>query len=157
MEQLKDIKDLNQISIWPLAYGWWIVLFVAVAIGGYFVFRNHKQKLYENSWRYLANVKLESLKKDLLNPLIIGDVFELLKEVALKKFKRSECANLTGLEWLKWLNDNQVGKFDWVECGKELVQIQYASKEEIKKKLKDKGIQEGLNKIINVVSQLIRK
>ncbi len=157
MEQLRDIKGLNQISIWPLAYGWWIIigLLLLIGMGGFLV--SLKKKKYKNSWKFKANEKLQILMSKKNQPSIISDLFELLKEISLLKFGRSKCANLTGEEWLKWLSKNDKSGFNWTDNAINLVKMQYRPHVEIKKKLQQKNIQESLDMVFTAILNLIKK
>jgi len=59
LAQLRDIHLPAEVSWWPLAIGWWIVLFIFLAAGLFAIwalFRNHKN----NRYRKLAITELDA-------------------------------------------------------------------------------------------------
>lgn len=125
MEELRDIRDLDPISIWPLAMGWWVILALILTSLAAVILVMIKKNNFKQSWKFQALQKLQKLRQKHLNQSTVKDMFELLKEVAILKFGRKNCANLTGNDWLKWLEANDKTKFKWLENGKQLVDLQY--------------------------------
>jgi hypothetical protein len=154
MDKLKDIKDLDPISIWPLAYGYWIIIMLIAMIIGLKLFMDYRQDKFKNSWRFKAALKLQSLRNSSDNSKIIASLFELLKEVSIQKFGRKQCANLTGQEWLKWLNNND--KHDWISNGKRLIEIQYAPDHKVVEALQEDNVKKDIDKILDGISSLIK-
>jgi hypothetical protein len=80
LAQLRDIHLPPDISIWPLAPGWWLLILLAIASISYLAWRlikRHRAKLY----RRQALQKLQQL--ELTQPdNTVAAVFELLKQTA---------------------------------------------------------------------------
>ncbi len=129
LEQLHDIDGLDAISRWPLALGWWIViaLLTLILIGSlalllYWI-------AYKRSWRNDTCNKLNLLDKNLTEitareTLII--LSEYIRRIAIKRYKRKECASLMGKAWLQWLARHDPKKFDWEKMGTLLIDAPFA-------------------------------
>ena len=157
MDELRDIKGLETISWLPIAPAWWVVLggvlLIAVLV---FMLRQYRLN-YQNSWQAKALKKLQELQNNLNDPQNIGEIFELLKEVALLKFGRKACADLTGIEWLGWLNINDKNQFDWLKNGQQLVEIQYAPLALRQRYLQQENAQQNLKEMLQAISALVNK
>lgn len=129
LSQMEDIHDLDPISMFPLAPGWYglLIVFMLFIAAGYFVQVIRDRR--ENSWRGDALRNLASLD-DRLRPDTARDVAAelsaVLRRIAIKKHSRAECAGLEGKAWLKWLNLHDPQQFDWESRGKLLTEALYA-------------------------------
>ncbi len=97
LDQLKDIHLPQDVSIWPLAWPWWVLgaaILICIILGFYL---RHK-----NRWRKLALQQLNLINTQDKN-LCIRQCNRLLKQVALSRFDRS-CASLSGTLWLEFLD-----------------------------------------------------
>ena len=150
MEDLRDIKGLEAISFWPLAYGWWILIITLILIKLTIYFLYKKKSSYKNSWKFKAELELKNLKQNIDQNTIISDSFELLKKISIIKFGRSSCANLTGIDWLTWLNKTDKSNFDWVKQCNILIDLQYAPHKKNTKEIKN-SINNMHNAILNLV------
>lgn len=129
LEQLHDIEGLDLISAWPLASGWWMVIFlisfIFIAVVGYVLIRI----LFWRSWRGDTLRKLMELEKNLSEETSLLTAIYLsqyLRRIALKRHRRGDFAGLAGDAWLEWLAKNDPKKFDWKNKGKLLVDAPYA-------------------------------
>ena len=129
LDELHDIEGLDLISSWPLAIGWWIVIFVAIltlSLTIYFVIR---YLTFKRSWKNDALKKLAYLEKE-LSDLTAREtaifLSEYLRRIALRRFSRKECAGLKGKAWLTWLMNKDPKRFDWEKKGELLIEIPYA-------------------------------
>lgn len=128
MEDMIDIQGLDEISIWPLAYGWWIMLgfiSIIVLIALYFIW----QKLrYRKSWQYESMQRLNKIEAQIpecAHKIILQNLSIELRKIAMLSTKRETCAGLSGKEWLQWLQQNDPEGFAWQERGDLLISAQY--------------------------------
>lgn len=128
MEDLIDIQGLDAIGIWPLAFGWWIVIAaVAALFFGTLVFLWRHFK-YRRSWQYQAHKKLASLHQEVgqNDPKRILQALSLqLRKIAIQTTQREACASLSGKQWLNWLENNDPKNYLWTKHGTLLVEAQY--------------------------------
>lgn len=106
LPELRDIHLPNGVSVFPPAYGWWVILFgllALVLLYKLFVFFRQKSK------------KLYALK--LINRIGAANAVEAALEMSevLRRicvFKYPTAAALFGQEWLKFLNEKCKYKLD---------------------------------------------
>lgn len=103
MNNLPDIKDIhipNGVSIFPLAYGWWVILSVVVlCVILWWVI----SMAFKTSRKYYALKRLEKI--DTSSPVSAAiDISNLLKRICLFKYK--EASALYGKEWITFLNQH---------------------------------------------------
>lgn len=137
LEQLRDIHGLQEISWWPLALGWWLVI-AALAIGLALVWRWRTvlrlrlpplPVLHPGSWRWDAARQLRALRRRATQQdgkQTAGELSELLRRIAMARFGREACAGLTGEDWLAWLKEQDPTGFDWIGNGRLLLEAPYA-------------------------------
>lgn len=101
MDNLPELRDIHLpkegISIFPIAYGWWLVLGAVVALILLFLLikalRKQSKKLYA---RYLLN---RYAKEDTLASAVA--MSEILRRICLKKYP--EAVAFSGGEWTDFL------------------------------------------------------
>lgn len=102
LSQLNDIHEVTQASWWPLAWGWWLLIAVGVALITAAVVtwlkRKHHQKVLKR-----CNQQLEKQQSNM------GDITTLVKIAALQylpvqTFEGTQIRTLTGEKWLRMLN-----------------------------------------------------
>lgn len=89
LEQLKANHTGDAIHNYPLAYGWWILLFITIAL----VVWGIKTYLKYRKQCQAKKQALKALEKDSLSS---EQVFNTIKWAALQYFPRSTIASLTG-------------------------------------------------------------
>lgn len=96
-----DIKDIyipDGVSIFPLAYGWWVIfgtIVLSILAGLLFLW------VLKTSRRYYALKNLD--KVDTLSPVEAAiKISELLKRIC--RFKHKEALALYGQDWIDFLN-----------------------------------------------------
>ncbi|MCL1051655.1 DUF4381 domain-containing protein [Shewanella abyssi] len=101
LASLQDIQTPLEIGIWPLAYGYWIVLLAAAIslIAGFIYLKKRRQ---QSAAKRAALVELANL--DLNAGQYIANVSAILKRAAMSYCDRSSVAGLSGIEWHVWLN-----------------------------------------------------
>jgi hypothetical protein len=126
---IKDIEPLQEVSFFPLAIVWWLVifLFIALIIGliSYFIIRK-KSKDIINIVNYLKLTKDDIEKQD--SHQIIIKISKIIRLLAIRKFSRKDCASLIDKEWLLWLTKNDPNKFNWLKEADILTRAPYMKK-----------------------------
>jgi hypothetical protein len=111
LANLQDIVVPEAISWWPLAPGWYgvgallVMLTVWAGLRGW---RRHRRDAY----RRQALRELEALRAargEADGGLLLADVAELLRRVALSAYPRSRVVGLTGEAWLGFLDQTAGG------------------------------------------------
>jgi len=132
--RLHDIQDLDPVSIWPLATGWWLMLagtalLVLLFIGLRRWRPDWRRYLPRYGWSRGAARELTALRDQVGH----GDVkslaarlSELVRRIAIARCGRDRCAGLHGEPWLSWLADHDPDGFDWRARGRLLLDIPYA-------------------------------
>ncbi|MCV2885401.1 DUF4381 domain-containing protein [Aestuariibacter sp. AA17] len=100
MSQLHDITIPTDVSIWPLATGWWILLILCVVIGTAttYTFVKRRQKRVEKkvALRILSQIDPD----DDQWPVLVNDV---LKRAAIHYCEALQIAPLYGEKWVSFL------------------------------------------------------
>ena len=108
-EPLKNLRDLHlpdPIGIWPLAYGWYIVIaivsIILIALGCY-AYRKHKAA----KGRKIALKDLEKIKQDYFQKgnkqNTVYSLNVLIKRTCFFYYPREKVAGLHSNDWLKFL------------------------------------------------------
>lgn len=129
LEQLHDIEGLDNISWWPLAAGWWVLIGIGIFLGALLVWYAAKWIAFTRSWKNDSLKKLAALEKNLSDATARETLIalsEYLRRIALRRFPRKECAGLSGEAWLKWLAEKDPKKFDWEKRGVLLIDVPYS-------------------------------
>ncbi|MDH3490610.1 MAG: DUF4381 domain-containing protein [Gammaproteobacteria bacterium] len=125
---LRDLHLPDAIGWWPLAPGWWFVLFVAATLVGYLVWRAYK-RWQHNAPRRFALRQLSRYEAEYVehrNPVTLArQLSELLRRGMLAYAPRDEVAGLTGEAWLQWLDRGMPLPYFHTEGGKSLLQLPY--------------------------------
>ncbi|MGL5335013.1 MAG: DUF4381 domain-containing protein [Enterovibrio sp.] len=93
---LADLHLPPEPGIWPLAWGWWLVIIsnvLIISISIYSIWRYRQRHRAQKQ----ALQKLDECKS-------IGQINALLKQAALSYFPRTQVASLTGMQWLRFLD-----------------------------------------------------
>lgn len=125
---LRDLHLPDAIGWWPLAPGWWFVLFVAATLVGYPVWRAYKRWQHNAPRRFalrqLSRYEAEYVERR--NPVTLArQLSELLRRGMLAYAPRDEVAGLTGEAWLQWLDRGMPVPYFHTEGGKSLLQLPY--------------------------------
>ena len=100
LPQLRDIHiPQEDISFFPPAYGWWVILIVLIlSVISFYLVRFILQK---SKKRYALKI-LTSLEADNLSSAV--KISELLRRICVYKYKNA--TTLYGKEWIKFLNEH---------------------------------------------------
>ncbi len=129
VSRLSDIRDLDPVSWWPPAPGWWLVLagVLLLAFAGYAAWRRWRDRRHR--WRRDARLQLVALRRSLRagDPkAVAGELSQLIRRIAMARCGRAACAGLTGSAWLAWLGAHDPQGFDWPREGRVLLTLPYA-------------------------------
>ena len=100
LPELRDIHLPDEVSVFPLAYGWWIVIFCILAAPFIVRFLIYVKK---NSKKVYAYMLLKKLTKTNSISSVVS-VSELLKRICIYKYP--EAVNLFGKKWIDFLNNH---------------------------------------------------
>lgn len=104
--QLKDIHLPDAVSWWPPATGYWLLLLLMtiIVLLVFFLRRlKSKQRLRKEALAELNRIKAQ-YKQDLDDKKLVTDIATLLRRAAISSYPRTDCASLTGPDWLNWLD-----------------------------------------------------
>lgn len=111
---LRDIHLPPEISWWPLAWGWWLVLLLVlcglVALVWWWLKRPVTNQRVNISAQASALQELERIEQQYSNdPMgLVRELSVLLRRIAISLYGRRSVAGLTGVTWLQFL-DKQSG------------------------------------------------
>jgi hypothetical protein len=132
--QLYDIDGLKDVSIFPLAIGWWAVIALAIFVMAYIAGIFVKRAKFKKSWRYRIIQQLNALEKNFNKAgkkQTISELSEIIKKAAIVEYSRREVAKLIGKKWLIWLHKKDSNNFDWVKKAQFLIDAPYLPEEKI--------------------------
>ncbi len=107
LAQLRDLHTPDPISFWPPAFGWWmivvfILVLVAVALWG-IRYRKRTAPRREALAELIAAKAEYDQTQDSTN--LMKSLSQLLRRYAMVCFGRQNVAGLTGMSWLKFLDE----------------------------------------------------
>lgn len=153
---LADIHTPQAISAWPPAYGWWILLALAIVLLIALVHQWRKRKA-ERLAQKLALIELDNIN---LNDFAAGQqINAILKRAAMHYFGRENIASLNGTTWQCFLVNslkrqyNNDTKFDnsWVSFAysqkveaQQVIEFHQFAKLWVKKALPGKAFEQQL-------------
>jgi hypothetical protein len=137
--RLHDIHELDPVSIWPLATGWWLMLVgIAMLILLFIGLRrwrpDWRHYLPRYGWSRDAARELNTLRDRVGRgdvKTLVARLSELLRRIAIARCGRDRCAGLHGEPWLAWLTDHDPDGFDWRARGRLLLELPYAPPAEL--------------------------
>ncbi|PKG58922.1 DUF4381 domain-containing protein [Shewanella sp. Choline-02u-19] len=100
LASLQDIQTPTEIGLWPLAYGYWLLLLVVlISVAAAFIYLRKRRQ--HTAAKRAALVELAKL--DPSTAQYITNVSEILKRAAMSYCDRSLVAGLSGTHWYAWL------------------------------------------------------
>ncbi len=137
--RLHDIHELDPVSIWPLATGWWLMLagtalLILLFIGLRRWRPDWRRYLPRYGWSRDAARELTALRDRVGRgdaKTLAACLSELLRRIAIARCGRDRCAGLHGEPWLAWLADHDPDGFDWRARGRLLLELPYAPPAEL--------------------------
>ncbi|MFT5164125.1 MAG: hypothetical protein ACI9FJ_002726 [Alteromonadaceae bacterium] len=104
---LADIHLPSQISLWPPAYGWWILILLILTLL-YFCLKSMKTWRANRVQKNTALTQLAAI--DLSHATAWQQINEVLKRAAMVYYSREQVASLTGEKWKTFLIQGLKGK-----------------------------------------------
>lgn len=106
LANLRDIHLPAEISWWPLAPGWWILIALIIALlvwSGYKFWQQHKKQALVREVKDTLT-SLESIyREDNNSRQLISEYAQLLRRLMIHAYSREETAGKTGQDWLDLL------------------------------------------------------
>jgi len=123
--QPDNIASLENLSWWPFAPFWLLVLLALILltslIVGRLIYRRRKKPSHEwqqkSQQKWLALRPINAPPREQITFLSI-----LLRRVAIQYYGREACAGLSGEKWLAWLTKHDPQGFDWTQSGRLLIE-----------------------------------
>jgi len=97
LDQLKDIHLPADVSLWPLAWPWWLLIILLVLLPVLVIYLRRKNRWRKQALRQLKNIEITNKN------ICIQQCNRLLKQVALFRYGQA-CASLSGEPWLEFLD-----------------------------------------------------
>lgn len=154
LPQLKDIHLPTTPDLWPLAAFWWflvILLCFAFVWGALKIKQRRRIKKQRDLMFKEFSVLEERLKQNPTNE-VLGDVNILLRRLSIACYSRSQIANLTGADWLHFLDESGQTKDFSRGAGRILVEAPYRSG-----KLENFNSDEFIPLVRQWVSKIVKK
>lgn len=130
LAQLRDIQELDPVSWWPLAAGWWLLMLLSLLLlTGLILWLRHLREYPLGSWNQDARRRLMRLKKQapgLSDSELASQLSALLRRISIARLGRIQTAGLSGDAWLNWLHEQDPQAYDWPQRGRLLLTLPYA-------------------------------
>jgi len=133
MDELKDIRGISYLeSIWPLAYGWQVVIGISTLVLVILIIWGYKKYKFLLSWEYKILKSLSKLRRD-LEILSAKQLFEqlsyYLRLILIKEYGRKAAASKSGRSMLILLEERDPNGFKWSQEGVLLTSVPYMPKD----------------------------
>src|SRR5688572_3525808 len=95
--------------MWPLAWGWWLVIAVILVVVSIGLAYGYMRMRYRKSWQYQAYARLQNIQQKVSTEsakIVLQNLSIELRKIAMLTTKRDQCAGLIGMQWLRWLQDH---------------------------------------------------
>ncbi len=156
--QLQDIHLPESASIWPLAIGWWILLFLILFASSWLIIKAIKRAKQRKHRRMILS-KFEVLETKLkTNPsnATIAEINTLLRQLAITYYPRIEIASLTGSDWLQFLDKSGDTHEFSRGAGRILIEAPYQLEKQLDKQTNKQSEHKIENLNINEFTPLIK-
>ncbi|NVJ66875.1 MAG: DUF4381 domain-containing protein [Gammaproteobacteria bacterium] len=110
LAKLKDVHLPAEVSWWPLAIGWWLLIaIVIILIAASISYQLHKKNKYQLSRAAIKELQAvaESDEKNWLIQLTV-----ILKRASLSLYPKRKVASLTESSWIRFLTQTGNGIWD---------------------------------------------
>jgi len=126
-QQLRDIEGLDPWQWWQLSIGWWGLLLGTCLL--FLLIYRYKHRPFV--WQVDAKQQLKTLRRQLkqhpqTEQALLIEFSQLLRRIAMARLGRENCAGLTGMAWLQWLEDHDPKRFTWTHYQDLLLHQNYA-------------------------------
>lgn len=146
LAQLNDAHRPNEISVWPLAPGWWLLgTLIMVLIGGAIVasVQWHKKRA-ANKYRRTALAYLNKIEKAHIEQSIdLKETLHQLNVVTKQAYfaaypgSRLNAAGDSGVRWYEWLNKTLPEKLQGFDFDTEVFELSYQPENAIRDEHKE--------------------
>ena len=130
LERLRDIHELDTVSWWPPAIGWWLLAGAIISILWLSIWLLKNLRAYPpGTWHRDARNQLLALKKlsrSMSAEHSLRELSELLRRIAVTRLGREVAAGLSGEQWLIWLEQHDPQHFPWSKKGQALTTVPYS-------------------------------
>ena len=134
LAQLRDIHLPAEVSWWPLAWGWWLLIILASALLAWLLWillQRYKNRLY----RRQAQLRIDQLQQHPTEDLLPA-IFALLKQTANTAYPDQRFASLSINEFIEFLQQScDQPVFD--QLPDNLDSLLYAPQSQVEPSLKD--------------------
>jgi hypothetical protein len=107
LDNLRDIHLPQDVSWWPLAIGWWILiamLLIAITYLTYYLIKRYRLSLTKRQAMQLLNDYQAAHQTHQDNKRLLSDYSSLIRRIVMSYYPREQLASVTGDAWLKQLN-----------------------------------------------------
>ena len=114
---LKDIHLPEAVSIWPLAFGWYLIFFIIIFLIIFlciFFRKRYQKKKFKSLVRKELNIFKKRSKLE-CNNVLLGEISIFLKQVAMHHYPKSNLKLIHGYELLKYFDE--IGKTNFFVGG----------------------------------------
>lgn len=101
LASMQDIQTPAEIGLWPLAYGYWLSLFMLIVFSTLLIVWIRKRRTASAAKR-AALKELATLDQN--GQQFAIEVSSILKRAAMSYAPRQQIAQLSGDDWYNWLN-----------------------------------------------------
>ena len=110
LANLRDIHLPGDVSWWPLAPGWWLLIVVVLALSVWGIMKwlqwRKRQMLMHEVKAELHRIQSDYTEHQTARTLVT-DCSQLLRRLVVLRIGRESGANLTGQDWRNYLSDVQ--------------------------------------------------
>jgi len=118
LSELADIRMPGDVSWWPLAAGWWVLIVLLLALAAYGLWRLQKRLVLQrriNAAMAEVSRARQTLgnrgEQDMAARLVyVNEVNAVLRRVALLHHEHSRVAGLSGQAWVNYLREHDKAK-----------------------------------------------
>lgn len=140
LSDVKDIRGLDDVSMFPLALGWWIIIAIMVLFLAMFIYKRIQNFRYNRTWKYKVIKRLDKISDNLNESNVkasLAEITEILKRASIQSYGRNEVASLNGDDWLGWLEIMGSGNFNKSKYKELLIDYPYMEEYKIPDKMKE--------------------
>lgn len=128
IEQIKDIAEVTPANWWPLAPVFWVGIALTCAVVFWITYKAIKYYKFKSSWKYslyneLVGIENKLHEADVYNS--VSNFSKYLRIMNIKMFGREDCASLTGVKWIEWLQRHDPYEYNWMQHKTILLDIPY--------------------------------
>ena len=109
LAQLRDIHLPPALDLWPPAFGWWLLLLLAVLLALatiWFFYRRWQAQAYRREGLDQLQQLFDIYTTNQDSTAYLAGCLALLKRVALTRYPRDRVARLTGEDWVNFLDES---------------------------------------------------